>query len=166
MRIVNSNAHMKSYKAPWSTSLVVTSSVVTAVCIGVSLLLLRDGHTWHALLPLLIVFGGLLFTIRGYTVTSDAILVHRLLWSTRVPLSGCTSAEVAPEMSCGIRLFGNGGLFSFSGWFRNRALGTYRSFVTDPHRRVVLRYSERPVVVSPASPDEFVHDIGASRQAA
>lgn len=69
-------------------------------------------------------------------------------------------------MQCGLRLCGNGGLFSFSGWFRNRALGVYRAFVTDPHRTVVLRYPRRPIVLSPSSPEEFVHDIVTSRQVA
>jgi hypothetical protein len=69
-------------------------------------------------------------------------------------------------MRGGFRLWGNGGLFSFTGWFRNSALGVYRSFVTDPHRTVVLRYSARRVVLSPSSPDEFVHEVVISRQAA
>jgi hypothetical protein len=157
---------MKTYKAPWSTSLIVVSALVSILCVAVALLLWRNGRTWEALLPLALVTGALLFTIRGYSITSDAILVHRLLWSTRLPLAGLQSAEVLPEMPSGIRLFGNGGFFSFTGWFRNRALGVYRSFVTDPHRRVVLRYSARPVVVSPSSPDEFVQDVVASRQIA
>jgi Bacterial PH domain len=158
---------MKSYKAPWSISLIVMTSLASVICVGVSLDLARHGRALEALLPLAIVCGGLLFIIRGYTITGDAILVHRLFWSTRLPLLGLQSAEVAPDiMRGGFRLWGNGGLFSFTGWFRNSALGVYRSFVTDPHRTVVLRYSTRRVVLSPSSPDEFVHEVVISRQAA
>ena len=164
---MKSNAHMKTYKAPWSTSLIVISSLASFVLIVGTLQCVVTGHPWIALGLCGVIFGGLLFTIRGYTITPDAILVHRLFWSTRLPISGLQSAEVAPDiMRSGIRLWGNGGLFSFTGWFRNRALGVYRSFVTDPHRTVVLRYAARPVVVSPSSPDEFVHDLVTSRQAA
>jgi hypothetical protein len=60
-------------------------------------------------------------------------------------------------------LFGNGGLFSFTGLFRNRSLGTYRAFLTDLHRTVVLHFSKRTVVLSPSAPDDFVHDVAASR---
>lgn len=69
---------MKSYKAPWSVSLIVISSLVSLVCLILSFGLARSGYAFGALLPVTIVFGGLLFTIRGYTITREAILVHRL----------------------------------------------------------------------------------------
>ena len=65
-----------------------------------------------------------------------------------------------------IRTFGNGGLYSFTGWFRNTALGAYRAFVTDPHRTVVLHFPTRTVVVSPSAPEDFVHVIRAATHAA
>ncbi len=77
---------MKNYKAPWSTSLIIVSSLATILCVG------------------------------------------------------------------------NGGLFSFTGFFRNKALGTYRAFVTDPRKTVVLHFPRRTVVISPGSPKEFVHE--------
>lgn len=119
-----------------------------------------ERRPWIALLPLAIVGGGILFTIRGYTVTSHALLVHRLFWTTRLPLSGLHSAQVNPRaMDRSFRTFGNGGLFSFTGWFRNRALGAYRAFVTDPPCSVVLHFSTRTIVVSPSMPKDFVHEI-------
>ena len=58
-----------------------------------------------------------------------------------------------------LRLFGNGGIFSITGLFRNRALGNYRAFVTDLKRTVVLRFPERIIVVSPECPEKFVAEI-------
>jgi len=163
---ITRNDTMKNYTAPWSTSLIVVSSLVTAVCGGISIHLIWSGHAWEALGPLAIICGGLLFTIRGYAVTPDAILVHRLFWTTRLPLSGLQSAEVAPDvMRRSIRVFGNGGLFSLTGWFRNKALGAYRAFVTDPHRAVVLHFPTRTVVVSPSAPEDFVHNIRVTSHA-
>jgi hypothetical protein len=161
---------MKNYKAPWSTSLVIISLLFTFLCVGIAIGVIWSGRgrlPWMALLPLVIVCGGALLTIRGYTVTSDAILVHRLFWTTRVPLAGLQSARFEPDaMRWSIRTFGNGGLFSFTGFFRNKALGAYRAFVTDPHRTVVLHFPTRTVVVSPSAPEEFVHDIGVGSHAA
>jgi hypothetical protein len=158
---------MKKYAAPWSKSLVAMSSLVTIVCLAVSISLIRSDRSWTAFLPLLIISGGILFTIRGYTVTPDALLVHRLFWTTRLPLSGLHSAQVEPNaMRRSIRTFGNGGLFSFTGWFRNTALGSYRAFVTDPHRAVVLHFPTRTVVVSPSAPEDFVSAIRATTHAA
>lgn len=65
-------------------------------------------------------------------------------------------------MRWSVRTFGNGGLFSFSGWYYNTLLGAYRAFVTDPNQTVVLHLGGRSVVVSPAKPEEFVREILAS----
>lgn len=161
---------MKNYKAPWSASLIVVSSLAAVLCAGIAIGLVLSGRgalPWVALLPIAIIAGGALFTIRGYTVTPDAIGVHRLFWTTRLPLAGLQSAQFEPDAMRGsIRTFGNGGLFSFTGFFRSKALGAYRAFVTDLHRTVVLRFSSRTVVVSPAAPEDFVHEITVARQAA
>jgi hypothetical protein len=161
---------MKDYQAPWSTSLIAVSSLSTVLCAGIGIVVILSGRgtmPWIALLPLAIIAGGALFTIRGYTVTPDAVLVHRLFWKTRLPLTGLQSARFEPDTMRGsIRIFGNGGLFSFSGFFRDKALGTYRAFVTDPHRTVVLRFPSRIVVVSPSTPEDFVHEIVIAKHTA
>jgi hypothetical protein len=158
---------MKKYTAPWSTSLIIISSFATVICIGIAISVALTGRPWIALLPLAVVCGGILFMIRGYTITSDSLFVHRLFWTTRLPLSGLHSAQVEPDaMRRSIRTFGNGGLFSFTGWFRNTALGSYRAFVTDPHHAVVLHFPTRTVVVSPSAPEDFVSAIRATTHAA
>jgi hypothetical protein len=158
---------MKHYLAPWSISLIVMSILATVICLGVTVGCWLDfgSHTfgpaqWACLLPLVLLFGCALFTIRGYSVTRDCILVHRLLWSTRLSRAGLESARVEPEaMRRSLRTFGNGGAFSFTGWFYNKMLGSYRAFVTDPRRAVVLRYTNRRVVLSPDLPEKFVRDL-------
>ena len=156
---------MKHYEAPWSTSLIVMSVLTTVICLGVAAggwWSLAAKHApgvlgWAVLLPLVILFGTALFTIRGYSLSSDSILVHRLLWSTVLPRTGLESAEVDLEAMRGsLRTFGNGGAFSFTGFFFNKRLRSYRAYVTDPHRTVVLRYAHRRVVLSPATPEDFV----------
>jgi hypothetical protein len=142
------------------------SALGAIVCVGAAIGLFWSGRSWIALLPLAILCGGILFTIRGYTVSPDAILIHRLFWTTRLPLAALQSAQFEPDaMRRSLRTFGNGGLFSFTGFFRNSSLGTYRAFVTDPHRTVVLHFPARTVVVSPSTPEDFVHDIGTASHA-
>jgi hypothetical protein len=101
-----------------------------------------------------------LFIVRSYAIEPNVLAIRRLLWTTRLPLAGLQSAEVSPNVMRGsLRLFGNGGMFSITGLFRNRALGNYRAFVTDLTRTVVLRFPKRTVVVSPENPERFVADI-------
>jgi len=55
-----------------------------------------------------------------------------------------------------LRLFGNGGIFSFTGLFWKRGLGLYRAFATDPGRAVILKFRKRTVVITPADPLRFI----------
>ena len=159
---------MKTYKAPWSTSLIVMSVLATLLCLGITFgipLLPAPKHggevgMWLSWLPLVLVFACALFTVRGYTITPDAILVHRLLWATRLPRAGLKSAEfVTGVMNRSLRTCGNGGFFSFTGFYWSKSLRSYRAYVTDLRRTVVLRYERRTVVVSPDSPEDFVREL-------
>lgn len=159
---------MKSYKAPWSTLLIVMSVLATLVCLiitfGIPWLPSLKHHgavgMWVRWLPLVLVIGCALFTVRGYTITPDAILVQRLLWATRLPRVGLQSAEFMPNAMCkSIRTCGNGGFFSFTGFYWNKTLKSYRAYVTDLRRTVVLRYERRTIIVSPDDPEDFVREL-------
>jgi Bacterial PH domain len=164
---------MKHYAAPWGKLLVGTSLVATLICVGVSIFILIVGPSdpdftgptrWVVLLPVVIVAISALFMVRGYAVTADEILIQRPLWSTRFERARLQSASIDHDATRGsIRLFGNGGLFSFTGIFRSPKLGRYRAFVTDPSRTVVLQFAERVVVISPADPEAFVRDVTPRR---
>lgn len=157
----------QTFSAPWSALLKVVSALATVLLAGAAAVIVctRDKvPPWLALLPLLVLGGAALFTIRSYTLAPGALLIQRLFWTTRLPLAGLQSAEFQPNaMRSSLRLFGNGGLFSFTGIFRNRTLGNYRAYVTDPHRTVVLRFSDRTLVVSPERPEEFTAAIPGFR---
>jgi hypothetical protein len=157
---------MKAFKASWSTSLIVVSCLASVLCLGISIGLFVSRHgepIWAALLPLAIVLGAAPFTVRGYAISNKSILINRLFWNTRLPLKELKSAEYKPDaMRSSIRTFGNGGLFSFSGFFYNKALGSYRAFVTDPHSTVVVQFARRTIVLSPASPEDFVRELLAA----
>jgi hypothetical protein len=152
-----------TYPAPWSRSLVLETLLFGGICIAVSVWLLRQSKwatQWLAVVPLAILCASALFVIRGYSVTPKAIMIHRLLWTTRLPLDSLEAADFRPNATKrSIRVFGIGGLFSFSGWFRNQTLGKYRAFVTDPTHTVVLRFPRQTIVISPSSPEDFIRSI-------
>jgi hypothetical protein len=156
---------MKHYRARWGALLVVLSTLLTVLCLGLACAEFgRHGASaWVGWLLLALVVGCALFTIRGYTLTPEALLVHRLVWTTSVPLAGLQSArrESLPFWR-GIRI-GNGGFFSFTGWRYSPGLGFYRVFVTNHPDRVVLRYPNRTVVVSPSPADDFVRELAQAK---
>jgi hypothetical protein len=158
---------MKTYQAPWGKPLIVISSLLGALSIvsvtGLPLRFLSvpSGLMFAAQWALpLIVLCCLPFIIRGYAITEDAILIRRLFWTTRLERAGLTSAEVVPNaMRKSLRTCGNGGGFSFTGWYWNKSLGFYRAFVTDLNLTVVQRFGKRTVVVSPGDPEGFVNEL-------
>jgi hypothetical protein len=157
------------YNAPWGRTLGLTTSLALTVCIGTTLigaLVFPEGHPGARLsmfiLPLLLLLGGAAFMVRGYTLRNDTLIIHRLGWTSRLDLSSLISAAPDPAaMEGAIRLAGNGGLFSISGWFSNQKLGRYRVFGTDPRRSVILRFPSQVVVVTPDAPEKFVSEIMA-----
>ena len=153
-----------TFKAPWGKALrwmsAGSSLIFLAATIPRSLTIAPDFLRWLMVLPLLLLPAAALFIIRSYSIEPNTLAIQRLMWTTRLPLSGLQSAELIPgAMRRSLRLCGNGGLFSFTGWYRSRALGNYRAFVTDLTQTVVLRFPQRTIVVSPEKPGQFVAEI-------
>lgn len=157
---------MKTYDAPWGKPLIWISSlfVVLAVASAASQLHLSGMPEWSVTaiqwtLPA-VVLTCLPFMVRGYEITEDAILIRRLFWKTRLERAGLKSAEVVPKaMSRCVRTCGNGGGFSFTGWYWSKSLGCFSAYVTDQDRTVVLRFEGRTVVISPDMPEDFVREL-------
>jgi Bacterial PH domain len=157
--------------APWPTMLKVTSAVATVVLAAAGFIAYRTipvptGFTHLFGLGIALVFPAIaafafLFMVTGYETVGGDLHVERPLWSTRIALAGLTSARHEPGICKGsLRIFGNGGMYSFTGLYQNRALGRFRLFGTDVRRAVVLRVGHRVVVVTPADPATFVAYLG------
>jgi hypothetical protein len=154
-----------TFKAPWGKALRWMSAFSVVLLLGIFITIWvvdKSPASRFALLLLPALLGGTaLFLIREYTIEPRELLIRRLLWTTRLPLAGLKSATFQPEAMRGsFRLFGNGGMFSFTGWYRNRALGTYRAFVTDLNKTLVLKFEKRTIVISPENPEQFIAEIG------
>jgi hypothetical protein len=155
---------MKTHNAPWGKTLKVVSLIVTVLMGSAPFLTsLIPGiglPHWPLWLPVLFIPACALFIVRGYTITPDALLIHRPFRDTRIPLWELQSAAAEPKAMRGsIRTFGNGGFYSITGWYWSKSLRSYRAFVTDLNRTVVLRFRTLTVVVSPEDPEAFVRDM-------
>jgi len=166
----NTNANADS-GAPWAKSLKWLTGFCVVILGGVAAIGLfsgpRESAIWILAMvvgPLAIHFGGAIFMIRGYTVAPGRLTIKRAGWSTRIDLGNLTAAEIDKDaMDKSLRLFGNGGLYCFAGLFRNKKLGNYRAFATDPKRSVILRFPNRTLVVTPDEPEKFVASLASSR---
>lgn len=113
-----------------------------------------------ALVPISLLVGSIPFAVLGYRLDGDRLLVVRPFWVTEISLYGLRSAEYIPgAMKGSLRTFGNGGMFSITGWYYSKALGKYRTWVTDMNLTVVLRYDDRTLMVSPEDPTRFAAEV-------
>jgi hypothetical protein len=155
------------FAAPWSTLLTVVSLVSCSILFGVILLGLvtggRGNPFWLVLmvaLPLTIVMVTAAFTVRGYILTDNTLYVQRLGWHSKIELNNFVNIEFdAQAMENSLRIWGNGGLFSFTGTFQNQKLGRYQAYATDPARSVIIQFCDRTIVVTPDNPERFVREV-------
>jgi Bacterial PH domain len=152
--------------ARWPFFLTATSSLATVLIVGVGYaaarVVPRQGAPHIvgiavACAPVAVLAGALAFIVRAYEVDQRELRIERLLWWTTFPMEGLQRIGRDPAaMKGSIRIFGDGGLYEIAGLFRNRKLGNYRAFATDPRCSVVLFFSSRVIVVTPGDPEGFV----------
>ena len=158
------------FGAPWGTSVKLLTALSLTILTFVLYMLTELSPVQGGLgmlmtaFPIALVVGCAAFMVRGYELAGSMLLIRRLWWATPLDLSGLRAIEHNPKaMRWSLRLWGNGGFFSISGFFRNRTLGRYRAFVMDPRRAVVLTFADRVVVVSPDQPERFVSSVREMR---
>lgn len=155
------------FDAPWGVSLKLITIFSISILVGLPIIGLLNsagnGIIWFismVILPLIILISATFFMVRGYELTKDKLFIQRLGWKSGLNLNELQSVEVDPEaMKRSIRTFGNGGLFCYVGKFRNKKLGSYRAFATDPELAVVLKFTDKVVIVTPDNPGKFVAQI-------
>jgi hypothetical protein len=163
--------------APWPGRLKIVSGLVTLLLAAAGVAAYRAApasagftHSFGLAVALVfpaIIFASLLFVVAGYVLDGRDLLIDRLFWSTRIPLSGLHRVYADPMVCKGSwRVFGNGGLFSFTGLYRNKTLGMYRLFATDLSRAVAIVLPRRTLVVTPKSPEDFVRSVSLAFPAA
>ena len=152
------------FGAPWSRSLKAASlfAVLMLAVIAAAGMFVMPARMLLARcvmvgLPIIVLAGAFLSIVSGYKLTATQLEVERPLWTTAFPLAQLLSVAGDQDVFKGsIRLFGNGGIFSFTGFFWKRGLGCYRAFATDPGRAVVLKFRHRIIVVTPDDPQHFI----------
>ena len=160
------------FKAPWGRTLLIISTLTTFVLLGIVVALALGQHQpWFISLPhlprtlaiaavLLVPLGALPFIIRGYTITQDGILIRRLWWNTVLPFADIRAVEAEPlALSSCFRTCGNGGMYSFTGYYWSKQLGHFRAYVTDLNRTVIVRMTKRTAVLSPDDPEAFARTV-------
>lgn len=159
---------MTNFRAPWSRALIAVSLLTSLGCLIATAFISQKMYPFAApaitsvtllLIPLIPLLAAP-FAITGYSLRGSTLFIRRPFWTTTISLNDLQKATAAPEaLKRSWRLCGNGGLFSFTGWFSSPALGVYRAYLTDPKNTVVLYFSNRKIVISPHDPTAFCEAV-------
>ena len=156
------------FRAPWGRTVRVRTAFGLVMLAAIMLLpaLIPIGlpapiiMAWVAFPPL-VVAGSLARSVRGYTLTEDALVVRRGIGTTRLPLAGLRSVTGEVDAMRGsFRLMGNDGFFAITGRYWSKKLGWHEAFATDLSRAVALRYAKRIILITPHDPQQFIMRAG------
>jgi hypothetical protein len=120
---------------------------------------LPDPPVYGVLLLPLIILLTWLFSVTAYTIDSEKLIVHRPLWNTIVILPPGSVARFEPEIAKGLwRTWGNGGMFGYTGRFKNKALGNFAAYATSWRHAVSITSDtvSFAVVITPENPMEVL----------
>lgn len=97
----------------------------------------------------------------GYTVTADAVIIHRPLNKVTILKNQITEVSQPTEgdMKWTIRTFGVGGLFGYFGKFTNTAIGGMTWYATRHENYVLLRTADKRIILTPDEPKQFVSAV-------
>jgi hypothetical protein len=92
------------FNAPWGKSLKVMTGLSATILVGIPVIGIFTGPHGSLLwilgmivMPLSMLFIVSLFSIRGYMLTTDSLLIRRLIWNSRIALSGLQSIKVGAD---------------------------------------------------------------------
>jgi PH (Pleckstrin Homology) domain-containing protein len=152
------------FRAPWSGSLKTASRIAVIILLGIAvagIVLMPARLPWVRVFmvaaPACFLVSALLFMVSGYRLSATALEIQRPLWTTTYALAELVSVAGDTDALHGsLRVFGNGGLFSFTGIFWNKRLGLFHAYGTDPERAVVMKFRTRMIVVTPDDTQHFI----------
>jgi len=144
-----------SFTAPYDGA----TKIISALS---GLILLSAGTATHNLLvtalALALLFVVFAYSPRGYDIAEGSLVIRRMAGSVRLPLLELREARQATKddfRGC-VRVWGNGGLFGYTGTFRTATLGKSTWYLGDRSRAVVLRFGGKTVLVSPGDVEGFL----------
>ena len=112
-------------------------------------------HGGVLLLFIGIIVGGYLYSTKSYTVTNDALIIHRPISDRVIKLSEIVEIRTvdAADFSGTIRTFGNGGLFGYYGKYYNSKIGNMTWYVTQQKNKILVQIKQGDKII--ISPDDI-----------
>lgn len=148
----------------WTVKLI-TGSFATVFLVFMWLSILNFDTITNGTIFTLIVLGLLLSTYfwhpKSYEVTEGGIVIKRPIGSKLIGFSRIKQVNRVKNDDLGFvfRLFGNGGLFGFTGLFKSRFYGDLTFYATQQRNYVIVETDLKKYVLTPDEPLKFVKSV-------
>ena len=154
----------------FTTSLDKFNKITTIICLVILILILVPGFFLspengqdifkYAAIPLIFLFVlTYLFRPNNYSVSSDKLLIHRMINNVEIRRNNIQSVQEIDESQVknSLRTFGVGGFFGSFGKFWNGKLGNMTWYITRKNNFVLVETKDRKkIILTPDKPVEFV----------
>ena len=110
-------------------------------------------------LPIILCIVVYLFRPNNYSVSSDKLLIHRMINNVKINRNNIQSVQEIDESQVknSLRTFGVGGFFGNFGTFWNGKLGKMTWYVTRKNNFVLVETKDqKKIILTPDKPEEFV----------
>lgn len=153
-------------KVVYSTYCKIITVAVILLFVGLIIWTDKDVDTswilWGTLVGLII--SGLFYAPLSIAISSDCLIIHRLLRNKIIPLRNILKAEycIPSVNSAGgnIKMCGSGGFMGYWGYFRDNSIGTYFAYYGKRSQCVLIRLnSGKQYIVSCADPTLIVNSV-------
>ncbi len=96
---------------------------------------------------------------KAYALENNQLIIKNLVGTKSYLITDFKEVKAMTKKEIGLvlRIFGNGGVFGYTGWFTARTLGRMRWFVTNTDKMVIITLSNgKNIAVSPDETNAFV----------
>jgi hypothetical protein len=150
-----------SFSASYDRATFVITTLCACLFTGIAAI---TGSLAIAALEAAVLLAAYAWSPRRYEISDGAITVYRLAGRVRIPLAGIREirlASAADFEGC-VKLWGNGGIFGYYGYFRTSRLGKAWWYLTRRDKTVVVVTAGKPALFSPDDPERFLAALQAS----
>jgi hypothetical protein len=153
---------MMKFTASTSTTVKVVTAAIFILAIGLALVAIKDEVGAAALIPAsilaIVIAVSYYFSIRHYEIGDGKLIVRRPFDAVQIPLGNISDVQTVDRkrLRWAVRTFGIDGLFSYTGTFWNKELGSMTWYLTRMDKAVLIVDSNgKKIVVSPDDPQKF-----------
>lgn len=140
------NSKISFSKGVWIISILTSIGIIAClIFLGKDIFLQKGSHDIINIilffLVILAYISSLYFMPISLLLTSDKLVIRCLIHRVHIPLSNIAVIETAQKYKdfTDIRVFGNGGLWGYTGLFRNKGVGKYIAYMGNPQQAFYIR---------------------------